>query len=459
VKNAERMGTAPLGRLVASFSLPVIAGMVVSTLYNLIDRVCVGRGVGAAALAGVTVSFPLSIILYAVGMLFGLGGAAVVSLSLGRGDRERAEKALGGALVMCVVVSAAAVAAGYLFLDPLLALFGGSGEILAYAREFTLVFLVGIFFQNIAMTLASIVRAQGDPATAFLATVIGVAINVVLNPLFIFVLKLGVAGSALATTIGELVGCVWLLAYFLARRSALPLRRAALRPDGTVLRQVLAIGVAPFCMQLALSIVMAISNNAVALHGGPTGIAVMGILYVIYPLVFLPLVGLASGVQPIIGFNYGAGLLPRVRGTLKIAIVVGVVFSAAAWAAIMAAAGPLTRLFVAGDPAIAATGTRAMRIFFLCLPAIGLQTVSAHFFQAIGRAGVSFLNNLLRQLIILVPVLLVLPRFLGLDGVWWSNPISDLSSTVITTIFLAAELARLGRTPAAPLGSMAAPSR
>ncbi|MGA2477288.1 MAG: MATE family efflux transporter, partial [Spirochaetia bacterium] len=208
MKNAQRMGTDPLGPLVASFSLPVIAGMIVSTLYNLIDRVCVGRGVGAAALAGVTVSFPLSIIIYAVGMLFGLGGAAVVSLGLGGGDRVKAEKALGSALTLSVIVGAAAVALGYLFLDPLLRAFGGSGEVLVYARDFTRVFLVGIFFQIIAMTLSSIVRAQGDPVTAFLTTVIGVAINLVLNPLFIFVLKLGVAGSALATSIGELVGCL-----------------------------------------------------------------------------------------------------------------------------------------------------------------------------------------------------------------------------------------------------------
>jgi putative MATE family efflux protein len=454
MKNAERMGTDPLGPLVTSFSLPVIAAMIVSTLYNLIDRVCVGRGVGPEALAGVTVSFPLSIIIYAVGMLFGLGGAAVVSLSLGAGDRGKAEKALGTALTMSVIVGAIAVGLGYLFMDPLLRAFGGSGEVLAYARDFTRVFLVGIFFQIIAMTLSSIVRAQGDPATAFLTTIIGVAINLVLNPLFIFVLKLGVAGSALATSIGELVGCLWLLLYFLARRGALPLRRAALRPEGGVLRQVVAIGIAPFCMQLALSVVMAISNNAVGLHGGATGIAVMGIIYVVYPLVLMPLTGLAAGVQPIIGFNYGAGLFPRVRGALKIAIVAGVIFAAAACAAIMAAAGPITRLFVGNDAVVTATGARAMRIFFLLLPVVGLQTIGSHFFQAIGRVGISFLNNLLRQLIILVPLLLVLPRFLGLDGVWLCNPISDITAAVITSLFLAAELARLGRKPAAlPAGA------
>ena len=459
MKNAQRMGTDGLGPLVASFSLPVIAGMVVSTLYNLIDRVCVGRGGGAAALAGVTVSFPLSIIIYAVGMLFGLGGAAVVSLSLGRGDRAKAEKALGTALAMSVIVGAAAVALGYLFMDPLLKAFGGSGEVLSYARDFTHVFLVGIFFQIIAMTLSSIVRAEGDPVTAFLTTVIGVAINLVLNPLFIFVLKLGVAGSALATSLGELVGCLWLLGYFLARRSALPLRRANLRPDPAALREIMAIGIAPFCMQMALSLVMAISNNAVGRYGGASGIACMGIIYVTYPLILMPLTGLAAGVQPILGFNYGAGLVPRVRGTLKIAIVAGVIFASAACAAIMAASGPITRLFVKDDPVVAATGARAMRIFFAFLPVVGLQTIGAHFFQAIGRAGISFLNNLLRQLIILVPLLLVLPRFFGLDGVWLCNPISDVTAAVITSMFLAAELARLGKRPAALSASPATGGR
>ena len=202
-------------------------------------------------------------------------------------------------------------------------------------------------------------------------------------------------------------------------------------------------------MQLALSVVMAISNNAVGLHGGATGIAVMGIIYVVYPLVLMPLTGLAAGVQPIIGFNYGAGQYPRVRGALKIAIVAGVIFAAAACTAIMAASAPITRLFVGNDSVMTTTGARAMRIFFLFLPLVGLQTIGSHFFQAIGRAGISFLNNLLRQLIILVPLLLVLPRFLGLDGVWLCNPISDITAAVITSLFLAAELARLGRKPAA----------
>jgi putative MATE family efflux protein len=449
MKNAARMGTDRLGPLVASFSLPVIAGMIVSTLYNLIDRICVGRGVGAEALAGVTVSFPLSIVIYAVGMLFGLGGAAVVSLSLGRGDGAKAEKALGSALAMSLLVGAVTVGLGYLFMDPLLKAFGGSGAVLLYARDFTRVFLVGIFFQIVGMTLSSIVRAEGDPVTAFLTTIIGVAINVVLNPLFIFVLKLGVAGSALATSIGELVGCLWLLVYFLARRSALPLRRATLRPDPAVLREIVAIGIAPFCMQLALSVVMAISNNAVGLQGGSTGIAVMGIIYVIYPLILMPLTGLAAGVQPILGYNYGAALMERVRGTLKIAALLGSAFCLLACAGIMAGSTGIVRLFVKDDPAVVATGARALRIFFALLPVVGLQTIGAHFFQAIGRAGLSFLTNLLRQLIILVPLLVVLPRLLGLDGVWLCNPISDIAAAVITSLLLAAELARLRRSPAA----------
>jgi putative MATE family efflux protein len=443
MKNAERMGTGRLGPLVASFSIPVIAGMIVSTLYNLIDRVCVGRGVGAAALAGVTVSFPLTIILYAVGMLFGLGGAAVVSLSLGKGDRGKAEKAVGTAFAMSAAAGALVIALAYLFLDPLLAAFGGRGEVLVYARDFTRIFLVGIFFQIVAMTLSSIVRAEGDPATALVTTVIGVAINLVLNPLFIFVLKLGVAGSALATSIGELVGCVWLLLYFLTKRSALPLRLAHLRPTPAILREISAIGAAPFCMQLALSLVMAISNNAVRLHGGDAGIAVMGIIYVVYPLILMPLSGLAGGVQPILGYNFGAGAYSRVRGTLRIALLAGTAFCAVACAAVLAGSDGIVRVFVKDDPAVAGIGGRALRIFFACLPVVGFQVIGSGYFQAVGRAGVSFLNNLLRQLIVLVPLLLVLPRILGLDGVWLANPLSDISSALITGLFLASELRRL----------------
>jgi putative MATE family efflux protein len=443
MKNVERMGTGRLGPLVASFSIPVIGGMLVSTLYNLIDRICVGRGVGSAALAGVTVSFPLTIILFSVGMLFGLGSAAVVSLSLGRGNRENAEKAIGTAVTMSVAIGALAIAGGYLFMDPLLTAFGGTGDVLVYARDFTRVFLVGMFFQIVGMTLSSIVRAEGDPATALVTTVVGVAINLVLNPVFIFMLKMGVAGSALATSIGAFVGCAWLVLYFLARRSALPLRLRHLRPSPPLLKEISAIGAAPFCMQIAMSLVMAISNNAVRAHGGSTGIAVMGIIYVVYGLILMPLSGLAAGIQPLLGYNYGAGAYGRVRGTLRIGMIAGIVFCAAACAAILAGSGAIVRLFVKDDPAVAAVGERALRIFFACLPVVGLQVIGSGYFQAVGRAGVSFLNNMLRQIIILVPLLLVLPRLFGLDGVWLANPVSDFSSTFVTGLFLVSDLGRL----------------
>lgn len=439
---ADRLGTEPLGRLILRFSLPVVAQLVVNALYNLVDRVFVGRGVGPAALAGITVSFPFFILVSAVGTLFGHGAATVISLRLGRKDRAGAEASASAALAASAAAAVLMVGAGLLFLRPMLVLFGGTGEVLAQAERFTAVALAGAMFQVVAIPLGMVIRSAGAPAVTLRIALIGTGVNLALNPLFIFGLHLGVAGSALATCLAEVSSCLLGAAHFWRRGRVLALRRPRLA-DLRALGEVLALGAAPFCMQLALTLMIAISNQAVAAHGGRNGIAVMGILYVIYPLILLPLAGLTCGVQPVLGYNYGAGALDRVRRALGLAVAAGTAFCAAAWAPILLFAGPIVRLFVGGDPGITALGPPALRTFFALLPLVGLQVVGASYFQAVGKAGVSLLNNMLRQVIILVPLLLVLPRALGLDGVWLANPISDAASAAITGGFVLVELRRL----------------
>jgi putative MATE family efflux protein len=436
---AERMGTERMGRLVATLSLPVIVGMVAGSLYNLADRVFVGRGVGEAALAGLTLTLPFFILVYAVGLLFGIGGAAAISLALGRGERKEAERVAGTAVAAGSIAGALVILLLYLALEPLLLAFGGTGEVLVAARHFCRIFLAGSFFQVLAILLGSVLRAQGEPAPVLASSLAGIALNLVLNPLFIFALKLGVAGSALATSCGSLLSFAW-LALLLARgRGSLALKRSNLLPERRAFRQIVAIGVSPFFVQLALCLMMGLSNAVAARQGGQAAIAVMGIIYVIYPLILQPLAGLSAGVQPILGYNYGAGKAERVSSCFRIATGAGTALCIAAWLLIMALPGPLVALFVGGAPEVSALGPRSLRIFFALLPLVGLQTIGSGYFQAVGKAGLSLLNNLLRQLILIVPLLLVLTRFFGLDGLWLANPVSDLLAAAITAAFLALE--------------------
>lgn len=438
----DRLGTEPLGRLIVRFSLPVIAQLVVNALYNLVDRVFVGRGVGAAALAGITISFPLFILVSAVGTLLGHGAATAISLRLGRRDRAGAETSASVAVAGAIAAAVLTAGAGLLFLRPVLVLFGGTGEVLAQAERFTAVALVGAMFQMVAIPLGMIIRSAGAPSVTLGLALTGTAVNLALNPLFIFGLHLGVVGSALATCLAEISSCILAVAHFRGRCRVLALRRPR-RADLPALRELLALGAAPFCMQLALTWMIAISNNAVARQGGRDGVAVMGILYVVYPLILMPLAGLTCGVQPVLGYNFGAGRMDRVRRALGVAVAAGTAFCMAAWIPILLWAGPLVRLFVGGDPGVNALGAPALRTFFALLPLVGVQVVGASYFQAVGKAGISLLNNLLRQVIILVPLLLTLPRALGLAGVWLANPISDAAAALITGVFVLAELRRL----------------
>ena len=441
---ADRLGTEPLGRLIVRFSVPVIAQLVVNALYNLVDRVFVGRGVGLAALAGITISFPFFLLVSAVGTLFGHGAATAISLRLGRKDRAGAEASASAVLAGSVGAAVLLAGAGFLFLRPMLVLLGGTGEVLVQAERFMSVALVGAVFQVVAIPLGMVIRSAGAPAVTLGIALGSTAVNLALNPLFIFVFHLGVAGSALATCLAELASCLLALAHFHGGRRVLALR-APRRADLPALGELLALGSAPFCMQLALTLMIAVSNQAVAAYGGRDGVAVMGILYVIYPLILLPLAGLTCGVQPVLGYNHGAGALERVRRALGVALAAGSAFCTAAWVPILLFPGSIVRLFVGDDPGVTTLGTFALRTFFALLPLVGLQVVGASYFQAVGRPGISLLNNLLRQVVIVVPLLLTLPRALGLAGVWLANPISDAAAAAITGAFVVVEIRRLAR--------------
>jgi putative MATE family efflux protein len=303
---SQQMGEGSIPRLLFRFSIPAIVGMLVNALYNVVDRVFIGWGVGALGIAGVTIGFPIMIVQMAFGMLIGMGAATLVSIRLGEKKREEAERIIGNALSLLVAISLVLAAAGLIWLRPLLILFGASPAILAQGEQYLSVILAGSVFMGVGFGMNGFIRAEGNPRIAMLTMIIGAVLNTILDPIFIFWFKMGVRGAAIATVISQATSAAWVLAYFLRGKSLLKLRLANLKVNQDIAWSIAAIGFAPFAMQLAASVLNAILTRQLQRYGGDLAIAAMGILFSVSMLILMPVFGLNQGAQPLIGYNYGA---------------------------------------------------------------------------------------------------------------------------------------------------------
>jgi putative MATE family efflux protein len=441
---SSRLGEAGIPGLLLQFSLPAVIGMMAQALYNIIDRVFVGRALGTDGVAGVTVAFPCMLIMLAFSMLFGFGAAALISIRLGQRNKAEAEHVLGNATVLLAAGALLITVLGLLFLDPILACFGASQTVLPYARDYLGIILLGTAFQMIGFGLNATVRGEGNPRVAMLTMLISVLVNLVLAPVFIFGLGWGMRGAALATVIAQAVSAVWVVAYFLSGKSVLRLHARHLWPDWRICRAIAWTGLPQCTMQLAASVMQSILNNQLGRYGGDLAIAVMGILYCVFMLVAMPIFGINQGAQPIIGYNYGAGRFDRVKRTLLTAILAASTLTALGFAAAMLFPGQVICLFNPEDPALLALGIHAIRVSMWGLPLVGFQVVSASYFQAVGKPREALLLMLSRQVLLLIPAVLILPRLFGLDGVWVALPTADVAACLATTLCLLAELRRLG---------------
>lgn len=446
---SAQLGQGSIPRLLLAFSVPAIVGMLANALYNVVNRIFVGQALGSVAIAGATVAFPLMLILLAFGLLVGLGATALISIRLGQQNRDEAEQVLGNALTLLVGIHLALTVLGLAFLDPLLVAFGASETVLPYAREYLQIILLGAVFQGISFGLNHPIRGEGNPRIAMLTMLIGAVLNMILDPIFIFGFGWGMRGAALGTVISQVVSTVWVLAYFLSGRSLLRLRLVNLRLRGPICRGIFVIGSPPFALQLAASLLNTILNNQLHLYGGDLAISVMGIIYAVVMMVAMPVFGINQGSQPIIGYNYGAQQYRRVKATLVWAIAAASGFTTLGWLATVGFPVGIIRLFNHGDPLLAAMGGRAMQIATIVMPIVGFQVVSAAYFQAVGKAKESMFLSLSRQFLLLIPAMLILPRFFGLDGVWAAMPTADVGSSLLTAVCLIRELRHLNAKHAA----------
>lgn len=440
MNQAKELGTENIGKLLLKFSLPAIAGMLVNALYNIVDRIYIGHieGVGNYALSGLTITFPISTIILAFGMLVGIGAATIISIRLGENNKEAAEKTLGNAVVLDVIISGAVSILGLIFVDHLLRIFGASNESLPYARTYIRIILMGAVLQNIGFGINNSIRSEGNPRMAMLTMVFGAIINIILDPIFIFVFNLGIQGAAIATVLAETFNTIWVLHYFTSKKggSLLKIKKKYLKLDNEIIRNIFSIGMSPFLMQLASSMVILLYNKAAYKHGGDTAIATIGIITSISQLIFMPIFGINQGSQPIIGYNYGAKSYKRVKKALKLAILSATCISTFGFLCVELFPGFLFKVFVGNKPDLINLGIHAIRIDLMFLPIIGFSIVSSNYFQSIGKAKIAIFLSLLRQVVVLIPLILILPNYFKLDGVWLSQPGADAVSFILSAIFL-----------------------
>lgn len=442
---SRRLAEASIPRLLTTFSIPAIVGMLAQALYNVVDRVFVGRALGPMGIAGITVSLPFMLVLLAFGMLVGFGATALISIRLGERKEEEAERVLGNAALLLLAVSVVLTAAGLAFLEPLLRLFGASDQVLPFGRDYLQIIVLGTVFQVGGFGLNAVIRGEGNPRVAMLTLLVGVILNVILAPLFIFTFGWGMKGAGLATVLSQAVSAVCVVQYFVSGKSVLKLHAGSLRPSLPVCASILAIGSPPFLMQLAASVMNSLLNNQLQVHGGDLAISVMGVIYAVAMMVFMPIFGLNQGAQPIVGYNYGARLFGRVKNTWELAVLAATGIGVVGFLVMLIFPSPVIRLFAPGDEELLRLGCGAMRLAAIGLPLVGFQVISASYFQAVGKPKQAMLLMLSRQVLLLIPAVLILPHFFGLDGVWLALPISDFLASMLTGICIVVELQHLGR--------------
>lgn len=432
-----------IGRLMLRYYFPAFAGVVVHSLYNIVDRVFIGQGVGSIALAGISVVFPIMIIYMAFGMLVGAGAAVRISINLGRKDFVRAEKVLGNAVTLSLVLGVVVSAIGFLIRKPVLTFFGAGQQTMGYAIEYLDIILLGAPFGMLGYSLNNMIRSEGNPKIAMYSMFISAGLNILLDPLFIFTFGMGVKGAAYATIISQFVLCIWVLLHFRSGRSVIRLRIINLAPVKEIIIYIVTIGFASFAMQIAASIVQGLYAKQLISYGGDIAVGAMGIINSVTIMLVMAIVALNMASQPIIGFNYGARNFGRVLHTVNLGIRAATLIAIGGWLLCMFIPDRIVSLFNNNDQELLATGVSGLRIYAALLPIVGFQVIASNLFQSIGKARLATLLSLLRQVIYLIPMLALLPGFLGITGVWLAMPVSDFLSSITSFIFLRKEMRKL----------------
>jgi putative MATE family efflux protein len=420
--------------------------MTVNALYNVVDRMFIGRFVGPLALSGLAIGFPIMTLFMAISMLIGLGTSASVAIHLGEGKKKEAELLFGNAMTLYLISSVLVTTLGLLFLKPVMALFGASEDVLPYSMSYMRIIIIGFLFHCIGFGMNHSIRAEGNARIAMLTMFLGAGVNIVLDALFIIVFEWGVEGAAWATIIAQFASAAWVFSYFLRKESTVKFKIPNLKPNFVAIKNILAIGSSSFAMQTAASVIWLFINRSLLYYGGENGdlaIAAMAIINSVSMFIFMPCFGINQAAQPIIGFNYGAKKYKRVKRTLFRAIGAATGICILGFFVVMIFPESIISFFNKDNKELTDLATMGLRVFLIFLPIIGFQIVGTSYFQATGQPHKAMFLTLSRQAIFVLPLLIILPKFFGLKGIFLAAPISDIASVIITWILLMIDMRKL----------------
>jgi putative MATE family efflux protein len=433
-----------IGLLLLKLSIPAFIGLFVITLYNIVDTVFVGRYVGSLGIAGLSIVFPVQMISLGIGQLTGMGGASLISRLIGAGDISSSQRALGNALISAVFLSLVLAITGYINPDFWLRLMGASENILPYARDYMQLILIGFMFQTLGMTFSFLTRAEGNARVSMYGMIIGAVVNIALDALFIIALDMGIFGAALATVIAQLISIIYYLSYYFSGKSLLKIHTGDLVPDWKILKRIFAIGVSAFAMSLTVSLSAILVNRTLLVYGGDIAISAYGIINRIIMFAIMPGIVIGQGLQPILGFNYGAGRYDRGLRVIKMGLIAASAFSIVVFFILYFFPEPFIRIFTVENELII-SGEYATRRVFAALFLVGFGITSSIIFQSLGKAVESFITTISRPVLFLIPLLLILPGFLQLDGVWLAFPIADVLTFLLTLALIIPQIIKFRR--------------
>ena len=429
------LGTQPVGKLLWQYALPGVIAMTASSLYNMVDSVFIGHGVGSMALAALGISFPFMNIGAAFGAAVGVGGSTLMSLRLGQRQYNKANHVLGNMVALNIITGLLVGIVSIIFLDPILRFFGASDQTLPHAHDYMFILLLGNVITHLYLGLNAALRSASKPRAAMIATIVTVALNTILDPIFIWPLHMGIKGAAIATVLAQAIVLCWQLWQFSRQRELLHLEWRFLKPAKAIVKDIVGIGISPFAMQMTGCVVAIFTNNLLMTHGGDLAVGAYGIAHRLGFVFFMVIMGICQGMQPIAGYNYGARNMDRVKRVVRLAITVSVASMTVGWLVGELFTGACVRLF-SDDADLIDIAVRGIRINMLVFPVIGYQATVTNFFQTIGKVRISIFMSLSRQLLFLLPMMLIFASLWGLDGVWFSLPASDLASFLVAVVIM-----------------------
>lgn len=450
IRTKNPLGYQPIGRLLMKFAIPSVVSMLVNALYNIVDQIFIGKGVGYLGNAATTVVFPLMTIILAVGTMLGAGGSAYAAIKLGEKDENEAENTLGNQFLMLVIIGIFITVIGYVFLTPILTLFGATPQNMTYSKQYASIILFGTTFNLLGIGLSNMARTDGNPNVAMYSMLVGAVLNTVLDPFYIFVLHWGVIGAAIATVTSQVMGALILLYYF-TRKGNLRLKKEHMKLKPKLCFTIFNLGISSCITQTAATIMQIVMNNSLVIYGnmttigGDVALSAMGIVLKVSMIITSVCVGIGIGAQPILGFNKGANQPKRIKATYKRAAMIATLTSIGGWILCISFPNMILSLFGKENAVFTEFAVKCMRTYMFGIFCAGFQITATSYFQATGQPLKASILSMMRQLILLIPLLIILPMFMGLDGILYAGPIADITSGIVVFCFISHEMKNLSK--------------